>query len=98
MALASGIVRGCGLVAELVDAVDSKSTGLAHLGSTPSEATSFPGSPRAGVRSRRAPAGLRSSGTSKFPADCMQIINEGRATYWRKALKISFNGGPKPRS
>jgi S-adenosylmethionine:tRNA ribosyltransferase-isomerase len=28
-----------GLVAELVDAVDSKSTGLAHLGSTPSEAT-----------------------------------------------------------
>ncbi len=32
---------GCfdGLVAELVDAVDSKSTGLAHLGSTPSEAT-----------------------------------------------------------
>jgi S-adenosylmethionine:tRNA ribosyltransferase-isomerase len=30
-----------GLVAELVDAVDSKSTGLAHLGSTPSEATIF---------------------------------------------------------
>jgi S-adenosylmethionine:tRNA ribosyltransferase-isomerase len=28
-----------GLVAELVDAVDSKSTGLVHLGSTPSEAT-----------------------------------------------------------
>src|SRR6202035_5309330 len=28
-----------GLVAELVDAVDSKSTGLAHLGSTPSDAT-----------------------------------------------------------
>jgi S-adenosylmethionine:tRNA ribosyltransferase-isomerase len=34
-------------VAELVDAVDSKSTGLAHLGSTPSEATSRrPGSVR----------------------------------------------------
>ena len=32
-----------GLVAELVDAVDSKSTGLAHLGSTPSEATIFAG-------------------------------------------------------
>jgi S-adenosylmethionine:tRNA ribosyltransferase-isomerase len=32
-----------GLVAELVDAVDSKSTGLAHLGSTPSEATKRPG-------------------------------------------------------
>jgi len=32
-------VRSDGLVAELVDAVDSKSTGLAHLGSTPSEAT-----------------------------------------------------------
>jgi hypothetical protein len=31
--------RPWGLVAELVDAVDSKSTGLAHLGSTPSEAT-----------------------------------------------------------
>jgi S-adenosylmethionine:tRNA ribosyltransferase-isomerase len=31
--------RSDGLVAELVDAVDSKSTGLAHLGSTPSEAT-----------------------------------------------------------
>ena len=30
-------------MAELVDAVDSKSTGLAHLGSTPSEATTFPG-------------------------------------------------------
>ena len=28
-------------MAELVDAVDSKSTGLAHLGSTPSEATNF---------------------------------------------------------
>src|SRR5208282_528633 len=35
----SGIVPVRGLVAELVDAVDSKSTGLAHLGSTPSEAT-----------------------------------------------------------
>ena len=33
------VVRSDGLVAELVDAVDSKSTGLAHLGSTPSEAT-----------------------------------------------------------
>src|SRR5208282_480710 len=37
----SGIVPVCGLVAELVDAVDSKSTGLAHLGSTPSEATTI---------------------------------------------------------
>jgi S-adenosylmethionine:tRNA ribosyltransferase-isomerase len=41
----SGIVPELsqGLVAELVDAVDSKSTGLAHLGSTPSEATTLAG-------------------------------------------------------
>ena len=41
MTVGSGILapRPLGLVAELVDAVDSKSTGLAHLGSTPSEAT-----------------------------------------------------------
>ena len=37
--MAAPQVRSDGLVAELVDAVDSKSTGLAHLGSTPSEAT-----------------------------------------------------------
>ena len=37
MAMRSDVLYG--LVAELVDAVDSKSTGLAHLGSTPSEAT-----------------------------------------------------------
>ena len=33
-------------MAELVDAVDSKSTGLAHLGSTPSEATNAAGAAR----------------------------------------------------
>jgi S-adenosylmethionine:tRNA ribosyltransferase-isomerase len=45
-------------VAELVDAVDSKSTGLAHLGSTPSEATIGGSSMRRSDFDYSLPAGL----------------------------------------
>jgi S-adenosylmethionine:tRNA ribosyltransferase-isomerase len=48
-------------VAELVDAVDSKSTGLAHLGSTPSEATNAPSTDRGHQADERGVNELRRS-------------------------------------
>jgi S-adenosylmethionine:tRNA ribosyltransferase-isomerase len=83
-----------GLVAELVDAVDSKSTGLAHLGSTPSEATT-PNDMQASVRHDPAVGANRSDYDYELPAELIAqaplpersagrlLVLDGRAGCWR---------------